>query len=722
MSAPSFLHITAVMKYSNSDCEKMRALLKTSIISVFPLHTPGLGGSTGDALANYAASFCPRSSIPSDLTSLQSQGLEGLVGSRNNIKEAMYDTACGELWSCLQQRQGEIISRVVLVGVPVIASGITLLLWILMGSCACCRCCRRCPVFCCCQRRGPPSKLNRGVVGILALSIILFIVGVSLNLKYATKAVGSFNDGNSAMLCETFRISSESINGVSIKNNGTRYLFSGSQRLAASMSSLASAMNPSSPEVVLIADTVRSTVEIDNALRQLYAYLDLVREIMAKPFSGFEQELPSLNDLQARIEETRALQLDEIRSSVDATLRDERLHKAYESLAEAETWISSLSSTIEKSLDETLVRNAGKIAFGVKAIYIATLATLVSVLIPVIFVILIFFSGARRLKGQPATGRGSASVALCGWCWAISYAFITLLLGGAFLIAGYFQASLCDMAHDTDSLIDRITVRATSGNETLAAATQIIDSCIKTTRDGNFLDATYLGNETARSLLEKAYLLENEFNDLFSSAAQSIESISQNEEFRRVIEKMKTFEGVSLMGDVACNKISSLTDKVTNVTFYFAVPKKCTSKTALKRYVNIYLASGFENSAIALDRATHATYAAFKERIDDYVKTRIFAPLGVILNGTDCRFLGDAVQRVYSGFCFLQTPATIELGFTFTAFGALTWIAVIVMYIIWKRLNDIQSPDKKTKTDMDSPPQGQRMVIPLIHRDHLHTE
>ena len=64
----------------------------------------------------------------------------------------------------------------------------------------------------------------------------------------------------------------------------------------------------------------------------------------------------------------------------------------------------------------------------------------------------------------------------------------------------------------------------------------------------------------------------------------------------------------------------------------------------------------------------------------------------------------------------------MELGFTFTALGALTWIAVIVMYIIWKNLNDLQSLDKKMKTDMDSPPQGQQMVIPLIHRDHIHTE
>ena len=137
-----------------------------------------------------------------------------------------------------------------------------------------------------------------------------------------------------------------------------------------------------------------------------------------------------------------------------------------------------------------------------------------------------------------------------------------------------------------------------------------------------------------------------------------------------------------------CNKITNSTDAATNITSFAQEQHSCANQAEFHTYISTYLYEGLKDAADELDDATIFTYNKINTTIQGYIQTSILPPVDKILNGTDCQFLGASWERFYDGFCHLETVGTVGIGLTFAAFGALAWIAVSVMFIVWRHLKD----------------------------------
>ena len=814
--------------------------------------------STADQLASYASYYCSGVSIPSSLTSIQSQALDNLVGSTNYLEEALFDTTCGDLTSCFTSYRSKLIPRVILAGASIIAALVTLLLWIVLGGCACFRCCRRSPIFCCCKERSSPGDLSRAMKTTLGIMVFLFVVGVVVDVIFAAKATVTFTQGNSALLCGGFTTTSESINGANWTSDGVNHTFLGSTNLSSTLGSLAAAVSPSSPQIVSIATTVNRTQMIDNSLKWLDAYLNLTQAMLGDsnvlkvgPYyecvvcqfccnSSYSANGSLVNQLQAVISDSLSTQVEALRLSIETTLTGPGLEQTSLSVNDTQSVISDLAAKMEEDAGTGLVDQKSSIDLGLKVILIVTAVLIALVAVPLIFLILNFVLGVYTWRQEDfSLADGSVKrppnpcLASCGWCSAIAYAFLIFLIGGFLLVIGYFEASFCEMASDTDSFIDSINFRITgntAGGNSTVGFTQVLDSCFKTTGDGDLLSGIYVGNETARSSLDQVYGLSNEFSQVFASPLALNESLATNPVLLELVNSMTAFGAIyminpedisSLLQDPAfialppsvkqtglggnaictqnlnldltstivgesilasvqaatcpvansqsytilsgvdynaqvtaalggipivsgfcpytvetqiqpyadmykwknttqvkadfpCNTISSSTDPSTNITSYTQVPANCSSQADFNTYISSYLGPALMDAAKAVDNATNSTYTDLQNNVYPLFENQILPPLNLVLNGTDCQFLGNSWQSIYGAFCYLETIGTVEIGSTFAAFGAIAWIAIVAMFIIWRHLKDNRSlwkDDYGKKTDSQHPPRPARARV-----------
>ena len=801
--------------------------------------------STGDQLASYASYYCSGVSIPGSLTSIQSQALDNLVGSTNYLEEALFDTTCGDLTSCFTTYRSQLIPRVILAGASIIAAIVTLLLWIVLGGCACFRCCRRTPIFCCCKERSYPGDVSRAMKTTLGIMVLLFVVGVVVDVIFAARATVTFTQGNSALLCGGFTITSESINGANWTSDGVNHTFLGSNLLSSTVESLASVVSPSSSQIVSIATTVNRTQAIDNSLNQLDAYLNLTQAmlgdtnvlkvgpyyecVVCQACCGSSSANGSLvNQLQAVISDSLSTQVEALRLSIETTLTGPGLEQTSLSVNDTQSVISDLAAKMEEEAGTGLVDQKSSIDLGLKVILIVSSVLIALVAVPLVFLILNFVFGVYNSRQDDYSSKPPPNpcLASCGWCSAIAYAFLIFFIGGVLLVIGYFEASFCEMASDTDSFIDSINFRITgntAGGNSTVGFTQVLDSCFKTTGDGDLLSGIYVGNETARSSLDQVYGLSNEFSQVFASPLALNESLATNPVLLELVNSMTAFGaiyminpsdilsllqdpafialppsvkqtglggnaictqnlnldltstivgesilasvqaatcpvannqsynilsdvdynaqstaalgGISIVtgscpytvvtqtqpyanmyewknavqakNDFPCNTISSSTDPSTNITSYTQVPANCSSQADFNTYISTYLGPALLNAANAVDNATNATYTELQNTIYPLFENQILPPLNLVLNGTDCQFLGNSWRSIYGAFCYLETIGTVEIGSTFAAFGAIAWIAIVAMFIIWRHLRDNRSlwkDDYGKKTDSQHPP------------------
>lgn len=777
------------------------------------LFTVSSADTTGQKLLEDATNYCSSVTLPESLSSIQSKMQDQLVGRTNYIEEAIYDTTCGSVSSCFQKYGTEIGWKIAQAGAPILGALLTLLAWIVLGSCACCRCCRRC-----CSERYP-KQVTRAMKLSLLVLVSSFLAGVVIVVIFAALAAMTFNAGNSAMVCEVYTISSDTINGLNWTTDGVDYTFLGTDELSLTLAELTNVLDPDSPQMRAVSNTVDNTVSIDNSLNRFNAYLDLTQATLGQATvmkvgayyqcavcvacCGGENSL--VKQLQQVVADSLSSQVDATRSTIQSTLTGSGSENTFEAVNSTNNVIADLSQRMDEELGQNLIDHKSTVDLVLKWAFIIVIVLIALVSLPLIFLVLSIFFGLKKWDNRNLNNEASKPhnpcLVSCGWCTALGYAFVMLLLGGVFLLLGFFEASVCTMASDTDTFFENITFRLQT-DDSVVGAEELVDACFKTTGNGDLLSTITVSDGTARSALEEVYSIENDFNEVFSTPPQPSDSIANNPLFQQLIDSMTAYGAIymisapdivalrqtasfaSLATDVIqtglggnaicsqnqnidltatsvgdlisaslqaasvtvgnpasatiesdvdyndavvsnygvitsgtcpytvtsqvqpyanmyawknsvqaknnfpCYTITETTNPSTGIITFSRNLITCTSQAAFNTYISSYLSASLLSAAQQLDAATLATYNQIQASIEDLIQNQILPPVNLILNGTDCLFLGDSWLRIYNAVCYLETPGGIDLAYTFTAFGALSWIAVIVMFVIWRRLKD----------------------------------
>ena len=778
----------------------------------------------GDQLAADASFYCSGVSAPVSLSSVPSKMLSQLVGSENYIGGAVYDTTCGDLATCLDSYKGELVWKVARAGFAIIMGLVTLLLWIVMGFCACCRCCRRSRIFCCLKERESGRDLSKPMKGILGILVLLFCAGVVVDVIFASLATVTITKGHRAATCDAYTLASDSINGRNWTTNDTEYTFLGSEELSLTLADLTAALDPASRQIRDVSATINRTVTIENSVNKLLAYLDLTQAMLGDVYSlqvgpnykcvvcqaccsgenGFVRKLKDI------VSSSLSNELRSIRANIASSLTGPGLEDTFTSVNDTNTVIVDFSEKLDADVGHYLVDQKRNIDTGLLLLTIVTIVFIALILGPLTFLLLTFFLAVackkRRHSGYTdlAVKPPNPCLASFGWCTAMAYAFFILMLGGALLLVGFAEASFCEMASDTDAFIDNVQFRVSSDGSQLGF-TKVLQACFKTTGDGDLLGSLPVGNGTARSSLDSVYDLNDQFLKVFSTPPQPEDSFANNQYFLDLINGMRSYGAIYMMdandifsslakpeyqsldpsvvksglgGNAICDKnfnvdlsasepmgsmiraslaaagwslsdssvvtiqsavdydaavtaarggislttgacpytvtnpvqpyaemyswknavqakasfpcftITESTDLATNVASFGQEPASCANQAEFHTYISTYLYQGLKDAADNLDKATIFTYDTINKTIQSYIQTSILPPVDKILNGTDCQFLGASWERFYDGFCHLETVGTVEIGLTFAAFGALSWIAIFVMFIVWRHLKD----------------------------------
>ena len=137
--------------------------------------------------------FCTGVTVATPPNEREQAMLENLIGDPNIISASLVDRKCDGASECWSMYQDTVITRVVLVFAPGILAILTLLLWIVLGSCACCRCCRRCSIWCCCKEKSYPANMGKCKKMVIMMYTFLFIglvaVGIAFALPFKTKMI-----------------------------------------------------------------------------------------------------------------------------------------------------------------------------------------------------------------------------------------------------------------------------------------------------------------------------------------------------------------------------------------------------------------------------------------------------------------------------------------------------------------------------------------------------
>jgi hypothetical protein len=533
--------------------------------------------ATNQALIDGSLKYC--AGIPEDFGDSRVQGsiIPQVVGSRNYLEEALFDSECTSISACVDKYKSDWILQGIRLAVSFVFFVISLILWLFLGCCACCRCCRQCKLWCCCKEKDFPSYFSRGALIFIWSSFAFFMIVVVVDSVFAGLSANDFKQGTNALLCRTLTLASDVLNGGN--STGTagntlsqNYSFIGTDPLYTQLVTLEGTLQASSPAIQAIGTTVNNTVDLENAMNRFSAYLSLTQDMLGRsdtlqPGGGEYQcvvcqaccgsgSSSYVAQMRSAIESSFAESLKKVRSQVMETLTGNGLSDSREAVEKASDIVGNVTQNIETNLGKPVLDSSKTIDLSLLILWIVALVFAISGLVPVFwFILSLVYGVVKSYKASytnPDDKPMNPCVVSCGWCLSLAYATFMFLIGGLLIVAGYAQASFCDASYDLDSTIDRGFTRFAADFLPNSTIRIVVNSCLRTNGSGDFLGAINVGNGqgpqsmSARTVFENVTQIGGLIYDAFNKTP-SFPSIASAEPLLLLTDTMDEYKGMFMI-------------------------------------------------------------------------------------------------------------------------------------------------------------------------------
>jgi hypothetical protein len=562
-------------------------------IPLFGIVTHVIHASDVSALTKqYADDYCADATLPTEYSAADDILVDGHVGSPNYLEDVILDPACTDIVECLKEEQTALINTALRVGVGILLAVITLLFWIFMSPCACCECYRISRIWCCCRvssRPGGRRSMRKGGIWILTSISGLFALGLIIVVIYAATYANKVNQGGKNLLCQTFSLASDALNGNSPgefvdpdTGKSTTYLFIGSEQLSADINTLDGALADGSTELSEIDSTMAATTDLQYRLDSFAKYLTFANTILGLDTNMKVSDHECLackaccggggsymDQMTTVVQQSYAATLYGLRGEIEDNLTGDGLDSVRTSLGKADQMVTDINSRFETSVGQNLIDNKSTMDMVMTASYWSIVALLTLIIIPTMFLALNMIFGVWLDNREPSdhTVRPpNPLLASCGWCWTFFYAMFILLVAGGFGVVGYFEGSVCQMTADSDTFIDNVYFRiesdAQDNNSTMSSADiqLAIDTCFKSTGSGDLLDAIVIDdttNSTAQDILSFATVLNNNL-DIVYAPSSSPKKMVDEPVFQHMIWALRNFNSLFFLPASTITTLKSL--------------------------------------------------------------------------------------------------------------------------------------------------------------------
>ena len=547
-----------------------------------------------EQLSNATEFYCKGVNTSASWSHADQTMLDSLIGETNYVRKFAFDTECTEVTTCLSDNYRDMIQTWLRVATAFIFALFFIVLWLILGCCACCRCCRRSPCCCCCKERAYPTNFSKCKILTLMILAGLFAVGLIVDVIYSSHYATRLNDGGKGLVCEAFRLASESVNGanwtVVVDATTIDHTFLGTKPLGEAVDSISDMLAENSTEITAILTTIDNTVELDNSITTFLEYLNLMNDNLGAPgnlqvgpyqctfcqacCSGGDDSLVA--QAQVVFNNSLASAVQSLRTSVEDKLTGSGLDNIRTSVNQTKDVVSQLRSRIETDLGQRLLDQRPTIDRVTNALSLASIVLVASIGLPALFLlinILVAFCCSKRASfSDPASKPQNPCHASCGWCISFLYAFILMFVGGLLIIVGYFEASICDMTSNMDNFWDDIYFRLDSviGSDNPGGVSfhTIVDTCFKTNGTGDILSAVHTDgpdSQTVREVLLDALNLTSEFDSVFNQT-NDIPSLIDNEVLVQMFDSWTNYGGIYMIN------VSTMQDMAQNTTLNPQVP------------------------------------------------------------------------------------------------------------------------------------------------------
>ena len=513
--------------------------------------------------------------------SVNSSILASLVGKTNYIDAVLFDPDCADITACVTKYQTDLILSGVRVGSPIILAILSVLVWILMSMCVCCRCCRRCSLWCCLKENSFPSYFSKTSLIVVWTLVSAFTVGLVADAIVAGVTLTSFKHGAHATLCGAISFADYAVNGAQWNitlDNGTvdAHAFVGTGPLNDTLIELSSALAYSSPTMVKVRAAVHDTRHFDNAVNQFEGYLDLMERVLGdetnRAVGGLDCALcvtccvgenNTVSLFRAAFATSVASNLRALRVSLDEQLTGSGLTNIQDAVSNGASFVGDVASLVEDNVGSVVMDNKATVDLVLKILFAVLTALIASVALPILIAGIVVWTGVVRSKqasySDPEMKPRSSCCSASGWCCSLWFLVLFFFVGGLLLLVGYVEASVCVAGDDMDGFIDRIKTKL--GGSDSETTDSIIDTCLKSTGDGNILDAiTVDGGRTAYDVLSSVEGLSTDLMNAVSGSSSNMASISTNAEFQVLLDSMQRYAGIYMLS--AENIVAHLADSV----------------------------------------------------------------------------------------------------------------------------------------------------------------
>jgi hypothetical protein len=144
---------------------------------------------------------------------------------------------------------------------------------------------------------------------------------------------------------------------------------------------------------------------------------------------------------------------------------------------------------------------------------------------------------------------------------------------------------------------------------------------------------------------------------------------------------------VSSKTNFKCDTITETTDPDTGVITFSRVGGTCASLAALDTYI-VNLKNELTNAATLVDSTAPTTKTTIEDSILTILNEQVIPPVQAVLDGADCGPINNGWNALYNTFCYDYSYGIVGLGITFSVFGGLALVAVLIMFGIWRNLKD----------------------------------
>ena len=411
-----------------------------------------------------------------------------------------------------------------------------------MAPCACCRCCRRCPIWCCCSERFNAYNLGTKKK-VFLLSLFLVYVGVVIaDLVYAARFRTDINAGAKSLICETFRLTDNALNGFHLTTTNpdgsvTDNSFIGAENVAATVHEISDLVDSDSPIISSILAVVDTTKDIQFAVSDFLAHLDNMNSILGDPSNMVVGKYKCIfcevccgngassqvGTALAAIESSVASALVEVRRSIKEKLTGDGLQGIRDSLDSASDMVDGFKTQFEEQIGKNLIDQKPMFEQAVSYVDLATLIVMCVITLPTLLLFLTVclgvFKSDRPSYSNPQKKPQNPCHASCGWCLSFILGFILFLIAGILGALAYMEASTCDMVSDMDSFITLGVSRL--GVEEGGQMETILRTCLTPSGSGDILGSVDVGDgKTARDMLDISGTINAQF-DMISAGLDS---------------------------------------------------------------------------------------------------------------------------------------------------------------------------------------------------------